>query len=461
MSGLDIFEELRYIIELLLAEYMFAYYFAKKKKGFGSLMAAGGVLLCMISVFYISIRQTVVAYGDELITGIVSCVWYIGLLFLTMFFIKVCFEISFSDILFIAISGYAAMHIEYVVVNEVLALGVWSYLQTNLPLYVIICTVSCGLWYMLIMKIFAAKLRACDGKLYEDTKETIGLFLVLLIVLLFGTFTCQSVFRGWYQANSTENNYLGALMDFFICTLVLVVQYSAFRINTLSREKEIVKQLLYERQKQYQLSKENIEIINHKCHDLKHQIQVLKHADSKDMQQYLAEVENSIMIYDHVVETENEVLNTILSEKSLYCEKHQITLTCIADAAPLDFMSVMDIYALLGNALDNAIEAVSKYEEVEKRVVSLTISAKNDFLCIQTNNYVEGELQFKDGLPLSTKKRNRAYHGFGMKSMKHLTEKYSGTLVASQEKNIFMLQIILPMPKEFVRLLKEKKKNDL
>ena len=48
-----------------------------------------------------------------------------------------------------------------------------------------------------------------------------------------------------------------------------------------------------------------------------------------------------------------------------------------------------------------------------------------------------------------------------MKSMKHLTEKYGGTLVASQEKNIFMLQIILPMPKEFVRLLKEKKKNDL
>lgn len=461
MSGLDIFEELRYIIELLLAEYMFAYFFAKKKKEFGSFMAAGEVLLCIISVFYIFVQQTVVVYGNELIIVIVTCVWYIGLLFLTMFFIKVCFEISFSDILFIAISGYAAMHIEYVVVNEVLALGVWSYLQTNLPLYIIICTVSCGLWYLFIMRIFAAKLRACDGKLYEDTKETIGLFLVLLIILLFGTFTCQSVFRGWHQANGTENNYLGALMDFFICTLVLVVQYSAFRINTLSREKEIVKQLLYERQKQYQLSKENIEIINHKCHDLKHQLEALKHADSKDMQQYLAEVEDSIMIYDHVVETENEVLNTILSEKSLYCEKHQITLTCIADAAPLDFMSVMDIYALLGNALDNAIEAVSKYEEVEKRVVSLTISSKNDFLCIQTNNYVDEELQFKDGLPLSTKKRNRAYHGFGMKSMKHLTEKYGGTLVVSQEKNIFMLQIILPMPKEFVRLLKEKKKYDL
>ena len=135
MSGLDIFEELRYIIELLLAEYMFAYFFAKKKTGFVSLLAAGGVLLCIISVFYVFIRQAVVDYGDEWITEIVSCVWYIGLLFLTMFFIHVCFEISHSDILFIAISGYATMHIEYIVVNEVLALGVWSYLQTNLPLY--------------------------------------------------------------------------------------------------------------------------------------------------------------------------------------------------------------------------------------------------------------------------------------------------------------------------------------
>ena len=46
-------------------------------------------------------------------------------------------------------------------------------------------------------------------------------------------------------------------------------------------------------------------------------------------------------------------------------------------------------------------------------------------------------LQFKDGLPLSTKKRNRAYHGFGMKSMKHLTEKYGGTLVSKPGEKYF------------------------
>ena len=456
MSGLNVFEELRYIVELLTAEYMFVYFFAKKKKGFASLFTAGGILLCLLSVIYIFIREYVVGYGDKLLITFVTFIWYVGLLFLTMLFVKVCFEITISDILFIAISGYATMHIEYIVVNEVLAIGIFGHLREHLLMYMIVCLFTCLLWYVFVMRIFAAKLRACEGKLYEDSKETIVLFFVLLIVLLCGTFTCQIVFREDYRTDSTTVNYLGACMDFFICTLILIVQYSVFRINTLSREKEIIKQFLYERQKQYQLSKENIEIINHKCHDLKHQIQALKHADSENMQQYIDEVENSIMIYDHVMETENEVLNTILSEKSLYCEKHQITLTCIADAVHMDFMSVMDIYALFGNALDNAIEAVSKYQDVEKRVVSLTISSKNDFLCIQTNNYVDRELQFKDGLPLSTKRRNRAYHGFGMKSMKHLTEKYGGTLVANQKKNIFTLQIIIPMPKEFIRLLNEK-----
>lgn len=177
-----------------------------------------------------------------------------------------------------------------------------------------------------------------------------------------------------------------------------------------------------------------------------------------ELNQYIEEVEGAIMIYDHVLETDNEVLNTILSEKSLYCKNHQITLTCIADGAPLDFMSTMDTYALLGNALDNAIEAVSKYKEIEKRVVSLTISAKDSFLCIQTNNYYEGEIQFKDGLPISTKRRNRAYHGFGMKSIKHLSEKYGGTMVTSFKNGIFMLQIVLPFPKEFMRLWNQEKK---
>ena len=169
MSGLNVFEELRYIVELLTAEYMFAYFFAKKKKGFASLFTAGGILLCLLSVLYIFIREYVAGYEDKLLTGFISLIWYIGLLFLSMLFVKVCFEITVSDMLFISISGYATMHIEYIVVNEVLALGIWSYLRENLLLYIIVSLLTCLLWYVFVMHIFAAKLRACEGRLCCST----------------------------------------------------------------------------------------------------------------------------------------------------------------------------------------------------------------------------------------------------------------------------------------------------
>ena len=180
--------------------------------------------------------------------------------------------------------------------------------------------------------------------------------------------------------------------------------------------------------------------------------------DAGERAGYLDDLEKSIDIYDAVAETGNEVVNTILSEKSLNCEQRHIRLSCMVDADHLDFMSTLDIYALLGNALDNAIESVSRYKDSEKRVISLSIKAQGDFLSIQTNNYCEEPVEFSDGLPV-TIKRNRQYHGFGMKSMRHLAKKYGGSLAVNVENHVFTLQILLPMPKEFLRLYALKEQN--
>jgi len=455
MSSLDIFEELRFIIELLLAEQLFVWSFAKRKKNFLMKSLIGFAVLIIIAICYLPVRSFAEGFQVAFIIKFISVSWYISLVILSLVHIKLCYHITLSDALFMGIAGYSLQHIEYIIVNEVLARGIWKDLLNHLWLYVIICIVTCTIWYYLIARIFASKLKACGGILYEDRIHTVIYFLVMLFVLFFTAFLGQDIFLNG-TTDYSQVNYQGATYDFFNCTLVLVVQYSIFRISTLNREKEIVKQLLYERQKQYKLSKENIEMINHKCHDLKHQIQALKKAKSDELGKYINEVEDSIMFYDTVVKTDNEVLNTILTEKSLYCEKHQIRLSCIVDASQLDFMSTLDIYALLGNALDNAIESVSRHQDEEKRVISLTISANGSFLSIQTNNYYEGSVQIIDGLPVTTKK-NQAYHGFGMKSMKHLAEKYGGTLYTSLENEIFMLQIVIPIPAEFTRLLKEAK----
>lgn len=278
---------------------------------------------------------------------------------------------------------------------------------------------------------------------------------MLFVLVYLATFMCQTIFVG--DSYTYEHvNYIGATVDFLICILLLWVQHGILQIRNINQEKEIVEHLLYERKRQYELSRENIETINHKCHDLKHQIRALEHVSEGERSNYIRELEDAIGIYDAVVETGNEVVNTIISEKALICGRRDIRLSCMVDASHLDFMSTLDIYALLGNALDNAIESVSRYADKDKRIISLTICAVGDFLSIQINNYCEDNVVFTDGLPMTTK-RNKDYHGFGMKSMQHLAKKYGGSMATSIADNMFTLQILLPMPREFLRLYKEAK----
>lgn len=456
MTALSIFEELRFILELIIAEQIFVWAFAKRKRNFTSIFWGGLIFLVLIAGAYPLLQNFIISLDNDVLTRIVSIVWYISLVALSLIYVWFLYEISVSDLLFMGIAGYSLQHIEFVVINEVLALGIWPALREQIVLYILISVMTTALWYSLIIKIFASKLKLCNGIIFDDQIKNIFLFILMFIVLLFTTFLGQHLFVNG-STDYDNINYLGATYDFLSSILIIIVQYSIFTISTLNREKEIVKQLLYERQKQYMMSKENIDIINQKCHDLKHQIQVLRRADQTELEEYFNEVEESIMFYDTVIKTENEVLNTILSEKSLYCEKHHIKLSCIIDASQLDFMSTRDIYVLFGNALDNAIECVINHNDEEKRIISVNISANGNFLSIQTNNYIEGNLQFDEGLPMTTKK-NKAMHGYGIKSMRHIAQKYNGSLYTSIEKDVFMLQIVIPIPAEYTRLLKETKK---
>ena len=102
---------------------------------------------------------------------------------------------------------------------------------------------------------------------------------------------------------------------------------------------------------QYRQSRESIDVINRKYHDLKHQIAVLRaEQDPARRSAFLDQMEEEIQHYEAQNKTGNSVLDTVLTGKSLYCAKHQIKLTCVADGARLAFMDVMDICTLFGNA---------------------------------------------------------------------------------------------------------------
>ena len=189
-------------------------------------------------------------------------------------------------------------------------------------------------------------------------------------------------------------------------------------------------------------SKETIDLINIKCHDLKKQLGLLRGNVTREE---LEELRERLSIYDASFRTGNEALDVLLAEKLLVCQSKGIHITCMADGAKLSFLSPAHIYSLFGNALDNAVEAASQVEDPDKRCIRVDIRAERGMLLGHFENYYQGELSFSDGLPVTTKEDPR-FHGFGMKSMRMITEKYGGVLSLKAQDQVFYCNILLPLP---------------
>lgn len=232
------------------------------------------------------------------------------------------------------------------------------------------------------------------------------------------------------------------------CVFVLVSEYEILYVQQLRVEKATTERLLAERGRQYELARGNIEAINVKCHDIKHQIRSLRDGGAVVDAAVLDELSRKVDVYDSVVKSGNDALDTILTEKSLVCQQRHITLSCIADGSAVGFMGSVDLYSLFGNALDNAIEASSSIENPERRSISLIVQRIGDMASIHVENLFDGELRLgEDGLPL-TSKGDLINHGFGMRSMRQIVESYGGTFATRVDGDAFMLDALIPLPQE-------------
>ena len=109
----------------------------------------------------------------------------------------------------------------------------------------------------------------------------------------------------------------------------------------MRRELETIQNVLQNQYQQYKQSRESIDLINYKYHDLKHQIAVLRSEQDPDKRNaFLNQMEEEIKQYELQNKTGNHVLDTILTSKSLYCNKHGITLTSVADGSLLEFLEM-------------------------------------------------------------------------------------------------------------------------
>ena len=434
--------KLQFMAALLIAEGLFLFRLPRRDRF--PLRAAAAVSSCFLAALLFPILSYDALY---------SSVMFLAFFALTIPASMLCFDAGWRGCVFCTVAGYSVQHLASVCYDLALTIGgfsgttqVYSSAAARFdPIPTALFLEVYALAYWSLYQIFGHRLK--KGEAVTIQRPSL-LVLVALTVLVEIVLNALVIYHKYESLDLVY--YLAASLTNVICSLsVLVILFSLLLQKSLENELEVVYQMRRQEQKQYEISKETIDLINVKCHDMKHQIRAISRQAAIDPAA-LKEMEDVISIYGTIVKTGNQALDIILAEKSLYCQKNSVYISCMADGAKLDFMSDGDIYSLFGNLLDNAIRSVVELEP-DKRVISFSVRAEQALLSINSHNYYGGEIQMEQGLPVSNQ-AEKGYHGFGVKSMVLIVEKYGGTISFHAKDQVFNLNILFPLdPSKYLR----------
>lgn len=415
-----------YALELLAAFSVFAFWFNRRS------YFALRYLLVFLALLATSMIWNLFHVESPWLTWIK----YVLMILLSGLGVLFCTHSTIWDALFCLVGGVATQHLYFRCISLLLSLTPYGYESVFRMVVTVVLFVGV---YSAIFFFFRSPLKErAEGLPKAKLNLVLGSGIILTSIVL-------HLYETTHDFLSTDRTLLTAFSCYGIlcCLFTLGLEYSLFRNTELSVEKAVLEHLVDMQKEQYRHSKETIDIINIKCHDMKQHIALL---ESRIEPEELREITSKIKVYETTYHTGNDVLDVFLAEKSLLFEKNRVQFNCIIDGGCLNFLKPSEIYALFGNACDNAIEALASVP-YEDRIFTLSVKRQLNMAVIHTENLYNAELTFRDGLPQTTK-GDELSHGFGMRSIRMVAEKYRGSVTVQAEGGVFNLNILLPLPQE-------------
>ena len=311
--------------------------------------------------------------------------------------------------------------------------------------------VLCGIHYMvpqfwgsLLSKFMTLLMILCLKKFFhnENIRNLSNRYnLILLLIPIGSMFVVYNVFMLSVELN--QNRYIRASWTSVI--IILLLNIAIFKLYlSLSKEKELQKyNTVYEQQlelcNQHMREKETVMMeLRNARHDMKQHfiilIELLDKNDNQKATEYLSQF--------RISRTDNIVVDSLVNAKYAVAIKEHVRFEAdIHIPMQLPFKSA-DLCILLGNILDNAIEASSQLEK-QKRYIKFFMKYENNILIITViNSYCGKILRNSSGKIISNKGDSR-YHGIGLESVKKIADKYHGSVVIESKTEKFVIKIIL------------------
>jgi len=159
--------------------------------------------------------------------------------------------------------------------------------------------------------------------------------------------------------------------------------------------------------------------------------------------QYLNELNSDLESIDYIVRSNNLMVDAILNSKISLATSKGIEVNVKATVPEEVKIQDIDLSIIIGNLIDNAVEACLKIEHPEDRFLRIYIGLLKGQLYISISNSVSGKAKKTQGKYLTTKASSS--HGFGLKRIDKIVEKYHGYINRQDEEGVFVTEIMLPI----------------
>lgn len=229
----------------------------------------------------------------------------------------------------------------------------------------------------------------------------------------------------------------------------ILVLFVNIKVNERNAENAMIKiQLEKERAdaRYYKLEYEKNESLEILRHDMNNHLNTMLDIGSdNELKKYIIDIMNQYKMRRRTSFSNSNILNGLVSQYMESCEKNNIDL--IADIRPdtVEVMDSTDIVALFGNLLSNAFEAAEYCKKDIKPYIEFIVKRKNDFIIIIVRNSAVKAPRKINGRYISSKKDTEKKHGYGMKSIYNIVDKYKGSHIEEYDetKREFTIKIIL------------------
>lgn len=395
------------------------------------------LVLCLSCFIGFAYSWSLIPYINSVTSIIFSILFFFIAFFGLIGSLMACFKVNIQAAMFLGTAGYAMQHFTYKLIQIVIGSiekGIPSFVDNNYGIYGIYASfviISLPIFY----NMFGKKIYNNETLIIEDSR-----LLIISIILIICTVILNLIYESFVKVSNLTLFIVGCLFDMVCCFLTLFIEFEMLKSKEISEAYIQMKTIWESEKKQLEISKENMDYMKILAHDLKHELNESTLLISKDK---VDELNHRIAAFGNSIKTGNDILDLVIAERTLIVQKENINLSIIADGSVLSNMKQSDCYSLFMNIMDNAIDAVKELPK-DQREISLAVRESMGMILIHEVNPFKGTLNFKDGLPQTTK-GDSMYHGLGTKSIKGIVDSYSGDCeISIKDNNIYVLNILLP-----------------